>query len=101
MTRGAAVSARADAWPTMALVIATAAALGLLGCRVTLRFDDPEAGADARRAELSCASDQECASPLPRCDPTTGTCVGCLARSDCGANQFCDPDDSSCRALNL
>ena len=47
MTFGWMVSHWARLRSTIALVVAATAALGLLGCRVTLRFDQPEAGADA------------------------------------------------------
>jgi hypothetical protein len=81
----------------MAVVVATSALLGLVDCRVTLRFDEPEAGADARGADRSCSTDQQCATPFPRCNQTTGRCVGCLTAADCSSNQFCDPDASRCR----
>ena len=84
--------ARGTRASTMALVVAAAAALGLLGCRVTLRFDQPEAGADAPNDDRSCTTDQQCSSPLPRCDRTTGRCVGCLTTSDCSGNLVCDPE---------
>lgn len=86
---------------TMALLMVAMAALGLLGCRVALRFDQSEAGADAPKDDRGCTSDQQCASPLPRCAPTKDRCVGCLTNSDCAANQLCDPDDWSCRAPEL
>jgi len=96
MTRGETVSP-ARSRPTVALVVATVVAFCLLGCRVTLRFDQPEGGADARQDDLSCTTDQQCSSLLPRCSSTTGHCVGCLTKADCAANQFCDPDSSRCR----
>jgi hypothetical protein len=87
------------AWPrrTMTFLFAAIATLGVLGCRVTLRFDQPEAGADASAADRSCVSDQQCSSPFPRCNVSTGRCVGCLTAVDCSANQFCDPDSWRCR----
>ena len=54
MTFGETVSPGARPRPTSArdgFVVAAIAALGLLGCRVTLRFDEPEAGADAPPAD--------------------------------------------------
>ena len=98
MTCGETVSYEPRLRSTIALVVATAAALGLLGCRVTLRFDQPEAGTDAPIADRSCTTDQQCSSPLPRCDRTTNRCVGCLTTSDCAVNLICDPDSSSCRS---
>jgi len=79
------------------LFAALVTTLGVLGCRVTLRFDQPEAGADASPTDRSCVSDQQCSSPFPRCNVSTGRCVGCLAAADCSASQFCDPDSSRCR----
>jgi len=97
MTRGETVSATA-AEPKQLLmaVVVAIAALGLLGCRATLRFDEPEAGADAPLGDRPCTSDQQCSSPFPRCNRTTGHCVGCLTAADCAANQFCDPDHWGC-----
>ena len=55
-----------------ALVVAAIAALGLLGCRVALRFEQPEAGTDAPMADRACTTNQQCANPLPHCDRSTG-----------------------------
>jgi hypothetical protein len=100
MISGQTVSPRVRSRPTplvMAVVVASLAALGVLGCRVTLRFDEPEAGADAPTADRPCSSDQQCSSPSPRCNRSTGRCVACLTNADCAANQFCDPDEWKCR----
>jgi hypothetical protein len=88
---------RARTFVAAAMVVAATLALCLVGCRVALRFDEPEAGTDAPPADWSCTSDQQCASPFPRCSRPTGRCVGCLSNADCSANQFCDPDSSRCR----
>ena len=95
------VSPRVGLQRTVALVIAALASLGLLGCRVTLLFDQPEAGADAPIADRPCATDQRCSIALPYCDRTTGRCVGCLTTADCSESQLCDPDSSRCRAPAL
>jgi hypothetical protein len=79
------------------VVVAAMAILGLVGCRAALRFDEPEAGADASPADRPCTSDLQCSSPLPRCNRSTGRCVNCLANTDCATNQFCDPDAWKCR----
>ena len=63
--------------PKIVLVVAAALSLGLLGCRVTLRFDQPDARTDAPGGDRRCVTDQECSSALPRCDPTTGLEVCC------------------------
>jgi hypothetical protein len=83
--------------PMIVLVIVAASSFGLFGCQVTLRFDQPDARTDALGGDRRCATDQECSSALPRCDPTTGRCVRCLTSSDCSGDETCDPDSSSCR----
>ncbi len=98
MTFGGVVSPGARPRSPIALVVAATAVLGLLGCRVTLRFDQPEAGADASNDARSCTTDQQCESPLPRCAPTKGRCVGCLTTSDCTGILVCDPESWSCRS---
>ena len=97
MTSGETSSPGARPRPTTTLLVVALAAVALLGCRATLRFDQPEAAADAPPDDRSCASDQQCASPLPRCNRSTGRCVNCLTNADCATNQFCDPDEWKCR----
>ncbi|HOX47434.1 MAG TPA: SUMF1/EgtB/PvdO family nonheme iron enzyme [Myxococcota bacterium] len=38
---------------------------------------------------VGCGSDGDCQAPLPRCEPTSGTCVACLAAEDCQGGQIC------------
>jgi hypothetical protein len=103
MTGGETVSSGVRPRPmsTWALAIAAVAILALLGCRVTLSFDQPEAGVDALKDAHECSTDQQCSSPRPRCDLTKGRCVGCLTTSDCTGNQICDLDSMSCRTPDL
>ena len=46
-----------------------------------------------------CETSADCSDPTPVCDPDSGTCVGCLADTDCDDGEDCTADscaDSEC-----
>lgn len=91
--------------------------LAILGCRVTLRFDDQDA---AEAGTARCASDGDCHLSSLHCDPSSGQCVACVAdvqctaasrprcdvalhrcvecgvAQDCGAGRLCEPTTRRC-----
>jgi|SRR5579885_609559 len=38
---------------------------------------------------VKCTSDSNCSGATPKCNTSTGTCVGCLANSDCPSGKVC------------
>jgi hypothetical protein len=45
----------------------------------------------------ACTTDQQCQDNAPKCDTTTGACVGCATAADCPTSQgVCDPTTQQC-----
>lgn len=57
----------------------------------------PTSRVDAPPVAMGCQSETDCSAPMPYCEPTTSTCVGCRFSSHCAAsNGVCD--GQQCRA---
>lgn len=50
--------------------------------------------------DLSCASDDDCEDPTPRCDLESGACVACLSNVDCGGTTPVCNDENVCVACS-
>jgi hypothetical protein len=81
----------------------------LLATLVAAALTGPGCGsADEERIELlpsatgpepsapRCSSDQECAVPLPYCDPDESVCVECLTDTNCG-KKVCEQSSHTCQ----
>jgi len=66
------------------------------GCPAGQSCSTSAGSADQCIAPTGCASDNDCTTPLPRCDTGAARCVGCLGDTDCPAPMLCDGATHTC-----
>src|SRR5713101_3138078 len=81
-------------WPLeIARASVLAGAIGAAACgddAIIDLFPDAADGARGVSNDNKCSSDGDCGSSARFCEPTSHTCVECLAGTDCGTGGLCD-----------
>lgn len=79
-----------------ALLLLALAAVSSQACGSAASIDLLPAAGGAGGSHGGCTSNANCTAQLPLCDTQSGSCVQCLAASDCTTGQTCNLDIHRC-----